>query len=85
MNPRRAALCLAAAGLVSASAGAAQWYRFEQLAKGRRQVARRKILVGTIVLTNVDQGVLEEPVLRGWLDSALTRPDDRALFGLSKP
>jgi hypothetical protein len=43
---------------------------------------RRKILVGAIVLAKVEQGVLEESVLRGWLKGGLTRPDDRALFGL---
>jgi hypothetical protein len=48
----------------------------------RRDDTRRKILVGAIVLAKVEQGVLEESVLRGWLKDALTRPDDRALFGL---
>jgi hypothetical protein len=33
-------------------------------------------------LAKVEQGVLEESVLRGWLKGALTRADDRALFGL---
>jgi hypothetical protein len=47
----------------------------------RREDARRKILVGAIVLAKVEQGVLEEPVLRQWLDAALSRNDDRALFG----
>lgn len=35
-----------------------------------------------IVLAKVDQGVLEESTLRGWLKSGLKRPDDKALFGL---
>ena len=48
----------------------------------RRDDTRRKILVGAIVLAKVEQGVIEEGVLRGWLEGALTRPDDRALFGL---
>jgi hypothetical protein len=43
---------------------------------------RRKILVGAIVLAKVEQGVIQESVLRSWLDAALTREDDRALFGL---
>jgi len=43
---------------------------------------RRKILVGAIVLAKVEQGVIQEAVLRSWLDAALTREDDRALFGL---
>ena len=39
---------------------------------------RRKILVGAIVLAKVEQGELEAGLLRGWLDQALTRKDDRA-------
>jgi hypothetical protein len=50
--------------------------------RARRDDTRRKILVGAIVLAKVDQGVLQESVLRGWLEGALTRADDRALFGL---
>jgi hypothetical protein len=45
-------------------------------------LARRKILVGAIVLAKVDQGVIEPQVLRGWLKGALKRPDDRELFDL---
>jgi hypothetical protein len=48
----------------------------------RRDDTRRKILVGAIVLAKVDQGVLDAAVLNGWLDAALSRADDRALFGL---
>jgi hypothetical protein len=48
----------------------------------RRAETRRQFLVGTAVLMQVDQGGLEAAVLRRWLDSALTRSDDRALFGL---
>jgi hypothetical protein len=39
---------------------------------------------GAIVLAKVDQGLLEEATLRRWLDGALTRADDRQLFGLRK-
>lgn len=42
---------------------------------------RRKILVGAIVLTKVEQGELDAGQLRSWLDAALTRDDDRRLFG----
>jgi hypothetical protein len=48
----------------------------------RKADTRRKILVGAIVLARVEQGRLPEAELRGWLDQALTREDDRALFGL---
>lgn len=50
--------------------------------RARGQELRRKILVGAIVLAKVEEGVLDEAVLRGWLDAALTREDDRALFEL---
>jgi hypothetical protein len=50
--------------------------------RSRREDTRRKILVGAIVLAKVEQGGIEEAVLRGWLEGALTRADDRALFGL---
>jgi hypothetical protein len=34
------------------------------------------------VLAKVEQGELDAGLLRGWLDQALTRKDDRELFGL---
>ena len=48
----------------------------------RREETRRKILVGAVVLEKVEHGQISEEVLRGWLDGALTRPEDRSLFGL---
>jgi large subunit ribosomal protein L7/L12 len=48
----------------------------------RKAMTRRKILVGGIVLTKVQQGEIDNELFRGWLDRALTRADDRALFGL---
>jgi hypothetical protein len=52
------------------------------LHRSRRDELRRKILVGAVVLAKVEDGSLEEAVLRGWMDKAVTRADDRALFGL---
>ena len=49
--------------------------------KARQDGTRRKILVGAILLARVDQGRFSEAELRKWLDEALTRKDDRALFG----
>ena len=49
----------------------------------RQDDTRRKILAGAIVLTRVEQGKIPEGEFRSWLDAALTRPDDRALFDLS--
>lgn len=50
----------------------------------RRDDTRRKILVGAIVLARVERGELAESELRGWLERALTREDDRVLFGLEE-
>src|SRR6516225_8853526 len=49
--------------------------------RARQDDTRRKILVGAILLARVDQGRFSETELRKWLDEALTRKDDRALFG----
>jgi len=48
----------------------------------RRADLRRKILVGAVVLGLVEQGKLPERDLRAWLDHAISREDDRALFHL---
>jgi hypothetical protein len=50
----------------------------------RKADTRRKILVGAIVMAKVEQQVMDEKLLRGWLEEALTRSDDRALFKLPK-
>jgi hypothetical protein len=52
--------------------------------RARGQELRRKILVGAVVLAKVEEGIFEEATLRGWLDAALTREDDRALFELTQ-
>jgi hypothetical protein len=51
----------------------------------RRAETRRKILVGAVVLARVEQGLLDDAVLKGWLDGAVLREEDRALFDLSLP
>ena len=51
--------------------------------RARKDDTRRKILVGAIVLAKVEQGAFDQTQLRRWLDEALTRADDRALFGLN--
>jgi hypothetical protein len=50
--------------------------------RARKDDTRRKILAGAIVLARVDQGLIPESEFRAWLDGALTRADDRALFEL---
>ncbi len=61
-------------------------FRKHALLSKRERAAdtRRKILVGAIVLAKVDQGELDRKLLRRWLDRALTRKDDRELFGLAE-
>jgi hypothetical protein len=48
----------------------------------RKDDTRRKILVGAIVLAKVEQGEFPPDRLHSWLDAALTRADDRGLFGI---
>lgn len=50
--------------------------------RARKDDTRRKILVGAVILAKVEQGDFDERQLRQWLDKALTRVDDRALFNL---
>jgi hypothetical protein len=39
--------------------------------------------VGAVLLAKVESKEFDAVVLYGWMDAALTRADDRALFGLS--
>jgi hypothetical protein len=50
--------------------------------RSRREDMRRKFLVGAVVLAKVEDGSLEEAVLKAWLDPAITKAEDRTLFGL---
>jgi hypothetical protein len=43
---------------------------------------RRRLLVGTVVLEKIQRGELDDDKFRKWLDTALVRPVDRALFDL---
>ena len=52
------------------------------LHRSRRDELRRKILVGAIVLAKVEKGEIEEKTSKQWLDPAVARPEDRALFEL---
>ena len=50
--------------------------------RARKDDTRRKILAGAIVLGKVASGELDGKRFREWLDQALTRTEDRALFEL---
>ena len=57
----------------------------ERAAEKKRQRSddtRRKILVGAVMRAKVDHGEWLKERLREWMDKALTRADDRTLFGL---
>lgn len=59
--------------------------RMLQGQRERRDDTRRKILVGALVLTQVENGDYARERLRKALDTFLTRPGDRALFELDSP
>ncbi len=48
----------------------------------RSNDTRRKILVGAVILAKVEHGEWPKERLHDLMDKALTRADDRALFGL---
>jgi hypothetical protein len=48
----------------------------------RREELRRKILVGAMVLAQIEAGEIKEKTLKQWLHPAITRSEDRALFEL---
>jgi hypothetical protein len=48
----------------------------------RKIETRRKMLVGALILQKAKDGLMDAQLLRSWLDQALTRADERALFEL---
>jgi hypothetical protein len=52
--------------------------------RARGEELRRKILAGAVLLAKVEAGEFEEALLRRWMDGALSRPEDRTLFGLEE-
>jgi hypothetical protein len=48
----------------------------------RKLETRRRVLVGALVMSLAKEGQIDPNQLRAWLDRALTRTDDRALFNL---
>ena len=53
--------------------------------RSRKDDTRRKILAGAILLAKVESGDFELRTFKRWLENALTRKDDRDLFGLDAP
>jgi len=48
----------------------------------RKADTRRKILLGALILDKMRLGDIDQQQISTWLDSALTRTADRALFSL---
>ncbi len=60
--------------------------RAQEAQRERKAETRRQFVVGAVVLAKVKDGEMDPSRLQAWLDQALTRPDDRALFDLpAKP
>ena len=53
------------------------------VATERKKATRRKILLGALVIELTNTGVLDRDLILNHLDSYLTKPHDRQLFGLS--
>jgi large subunit ribosomal protein L7/L12 len=49
----------------------------------RKMDTRRKMLVGALIMQKAKEGLMDAQLLRSWLDQALTRADERALFDLT--
>ena len=52
--------------------------------RSRREEMRRKFLAGAVVLAKVEAGEIEESTLKQWMHPALTKAEDRVLFGLGE-
>jgi hypothetical protein len=53
-----------------------------EVQRERKLETRRRILVGALVIGKAKDREIDPDQLRAWLDHALTRTDDRALFNL---
>jgi hypothetical protein len=53
-----------------------------QAHRTRKADLRRQILVGALIMVKAEQGEIDHKQLLSWLDHALTRDGDRALFDL---
>jgi len=56
--------------------------RASEALRERKAATRRKILVGGVVLAKLQRGEIDPEQVLGWLNEALTRTDERALFDL---
>jgi hypothetical protein len=56
--------------------------RYLESNRARKDETRRRILAGAILLAKIESGDFDARTFRRWVDKALTRKDDRELFGL---
>lgn len=56
--------------------------RAAEAKRNRTADTRRKVLVGAMMLEHMDKNEATKTSVMGKLDAFLTRPDERALFGL---
>ena len=54
-----------------------------QAKRSRQEETRRKVLVGAVVLAKLEDGTYPETEFTAMMDAALTRAEDRRLFGLA--
>lgn len=50
--------------------------------RSRQEETRRKVLVGAVILAKLEDGTYPETEFTAMMDAALTRAEDRRLFGL---
>ena len=67
---------------IKASRRLADKAKRQEIKHSRADKERKKLLVGEAVLARVARGEWDEAELRSMMDAALSRPGDRALFGL---
>ena len=56
--------------------------RASEAKKRRQEDTRRKVLIGALVMAEMERGGHIKPIIDRLLDDGLTRDADRALFGL---
>lgn len=54
-----------------------------QAKRSRQEETRRKVLVGAVMLAKLEEGTYPEAEFTAMIDAALTRAEDRKLFGLA--
>jgi hypothetical protein len=56
-----------------------------EVQRKRQDDTRRKVLVGAVILAKLDAGEWPQAEFTAMMDAAISRPEDRQLFGLAVP